>query len=167
MFDMDAEPVERSEPPATAVDQDQLWRAHSGPLMRFATVLVGPSDAHDIVVDAFLRASERIVAGDVDNPRAYLLRSVANTAAGERRSRQRRWARDLRALSAGDGHDALPDVDVRRAVADLSVAQRAVVYLAYWEDLPERAIATTLGVSHGTVRRHVTRARAHLRKALR
>jgi DNA-directed RNA polymerase specialized sigma24 family protein len=41
------------------------------------------------------------------------------------------------------------------------------VYFAYWDDLPERAIADLLQVSPGTVRRHLVRARLNLRKALR
>lgn len=151
------------EPPSTA---ERLWRAHNTELMRFATVLVGPADAHDVVVDAFLRASDVIVAGGVDNPRAYLFRSVVNGAAGRRRSQQRRSARELKALAPEAVPGEHPDVDVQRAVADLSVAQRAVVYLAYWADLSERDIAAALGVSLGTVHRHLVRARIHLRKAL-
>ena len=56
--------------------------------------------------------------------------------------------------------------DVRRAISSLSLAQRTVIYFVYWEDLSERDIAALLDVSPGTVRRHLTRARAHLRKAL-
>ena len=33
---------------------DELWRSYADELLRFATVLVGPTDAHDIVVEAFL-----------------------------------------------------------------------------------------------------------------
>jgi DNA-directed RNA polymerase specialized sigma24 family protein len=35
----------------------------------------------------------------------------------------------------------------RRAVSLLSLAQRAVIYFAYWEDLSERDIATLLQVA--------------------
>lgn len=145
----------------------ELWRTHAAELVRFATVLVGPTDANDIVVEAFLRSSGRVLAGGVTNPRAYLFRAVANHAHDLQRSRERRWARDLAAIgpAAVDAPDTF--VDVRRAVAGLSVRQRAVVYFAYWDDLPERAIAELLQVSPGTVRRHLVRARFNLRKALR
>lgn len=145
---------------------DQLWRKHAADLMRFATVLVGPGDAHDIAVEAFLRAGQ-VAAGDtVANPRAYLMRSVVNHANDLRRSRERRWRRDLAAV--GPASTAGPDtfVDVRRAVSSLSLAQRTVVYFVYWEDLTERDIAVLLQISPGTVRRHLVRARVHLRKAL-
>lgn len=146
---------------------DELWRTHADELLRFATVLVGPTDAHDIVVEAFLRSTESMASGGVTNQRAYLFRAVVNHAHDLRRSRERRWARDLAAI--GPTSMAAPDtfIDVRRAVAGLSVQQRAVVYLAYWEDLTERSIADFLQVSPGTVRRHLVRARSNLRKALR
>lgn len=67
--------IERS--PATGADQ--LWRVHAADLMRFATVLVGPVDAHDITVEAFLRASPVVDGGTVTNPRAYLMRAVASS----------------------------------------------------------------------------------------
>ena len=145
---------------------DQLWRAHAADLMRFATVLVGPVDAHDITVEAFLRAAPRVDGETATSSRAYLMRAVANHANDLRRSRERRWRRDLAAV--GPASTVGPDtfLDVRRAVSSLSLAQRTVIYFVYWEDLTEREIATLLQVTPGTVRRHLVRARINLRKAL-
>lgn len=145
---------------------DQLWRAHATDLLRFATVLVGSVDAHDITVEAFLRAAPVVDGETVTNPRAYLMRAVANHANDLRRSRERRWRRDLAAI--GPASTLGPDtfLDVRRAVSSLSLAQRTVIYFVYWEDLSERDIATLLHIAPGTVRRHLVRARTHLRKAL-
>lgn len=145
---------------------DELWRDHADELLRFATVLVGPDDADDVVADAFLGAADRATSPLVANPRAYLYRAVANRAHDEHRRRHRQWRRDLAAV--GPASLDLPDDfgDVRRAVATLSLSQRAVVYLAYWEDLPERAIAELLELSPGTVHRTLDRARQTLRKAL-
>jgi RNA polymerase sigma-70 factor (ECF subfamily) len=145
---------------------EELWRAHAAELLRFATVLVGPADAGDIVVEAMLRTERNALAGDVRTPRAYLFRAVANHANDHRRSRTRRWARDLAAI--GPAHADGPDtfVDVRRAVARLSVTQRAVIYFAYWEDMTERGIAELLQLSPGTVHRHLELARDHLRRVL-
>ena len=42
-----------------AIDVD-LWNAHAAELMRFATVLVGPHDAADVVSDAFLGATRAL-----------------------------------------------------------------------------------------------------------
>jgi RNA polymerase sigma-70 factor (ECF subfamily) len=55
---------------------------------------------------------------------------------------------------------------VRDAVVALSVRQRAVIVLTYWADLDPRTVAERLGISEGSVRRHLARARAHLREAL-
>ena len=154
--------IDESLPPTI----ESLWRSHADELLRFATVLVGPSDANDVVIDSFLAAAPSAMNATVRDPRSYLFRAVANRAHDLRRSRRRRWSRDLAAVGAdsADGPDSL--IDVRRAVAALSIRQRGVVYLVYWEDVPERAAAELLGVSLGTVRRHLVRAQTHLRKAL-
>lgn len=153
-------------PTPRETDVDELWRVHAADLMRFATVLVGPSDADDIATDAFLGACRPALGPDVRDPRAYLLGAVAKRALSFRRGRERRWRRDLAAVGpAATLHD--DDFgDVRGAVARLSVVQRSVVYFAFWEDLSERAIAEVLGVSPGTVHRHLTRAKVLLRKAM-
>ncbi|MCU1397177.1 MAG: putative polymerase subfamily sigma factor [Acidimicrobiales bacterium] len=148
---------------------EQIWLSFSEELTRYARVLVGSDDAHDVVATAFLRVSRRGWS-EVREPRAYLYRAVANEAHNHRRQRQRRWARDVHALlpatspSAADERD---HDDVRRAVDALSVRQRSVVYLAYWRDLGDREIADLLDLSTSSVRRHLDRARVHLRKALR
>ena len=59
-----------------------------------------------------------------------------------------------------------PDLDVLEAVAKLSVRQRAAVMLTYWEDLPAGDVAARLGVSVGSVKRHLARARARLKEQL-
>jgi RNA polymerase sigma-70 factor (ECF subfamily) len=146
--------------------QDSLWREHSARLVGFATFLVGPHDANDIVVEAFLRALPKLAAGDVTDPGRYLLRAVTNQAHDLRRGRSRRWRRDLQAIGPIQVHDIDDFGHVRRAVADLTLSQRTVVYLAYWEGRTERHIAGLLEVSPSTVRQHLIRARAHLRRAL-
>ena len=45
--------------------------------------------------------------------------------------------------------------EVREAVGALSIRQRAVVVLTYWADLAPRAVAERLGISEGSVRRHL------------
>ncbi|MGI8516877.1 MAG: RNA polymerase sigma factor [Acidimicrobiia bacterium] len=56
--------------------------------------------------------------------------------------------------------------EVARAVSALSTQQRAVVFLTYWDDLDVEAVAELLGVTAGTVRKQLARARAHLREVL-
>jgi RNA polymerase sigma factor (sigma-70 family) len=58
------------------------------------------------------------------------------------------------------------DVDVLAAVDKLSVQQRASVVLTYWEDLTPAEVAARLGISEGSVKRHLARARARLKELL-
>ena len=57
--------------------------------------------------------------------------------------------------------------EVLEAVARLSLRQRAVIVLTYWEDLEPAQVAIRLQIGEGSVRRHLARARARLREELR
>ena len=136
-------------------------------LVRYATVLVGADEAHDAVGQAFadVYASNRWPS--VMDPRAYLFRATLNAARSQRRTRQRRLAREWRTRPELLAQAALlGDQRIVAAVNTLSVQQRAVIFLSYWEDMTPAAIARTLEVSEGTIRRHLARARAKLRKVL-
>ena len=99
--------------------------------------------------------------------KATTYQAVANQARNHKRGEARRRQRDSR-VAGQDGVTLLPEPypEVRRAVEKLSVRQRAVVYLTYWEDLNESAVAEHLGISAGSVRSHLARARRHLRRGL-
>jgi RNA polymerase sigma factor (sigma-70 family) len=58
------------------------------------------------------------------------------------------------------------DIEVLDAVVRLSVQQRAAVFLTYWEDLSPDVVAERMGVSPGTVKRHLARARKRLGELL-
>jgi RNA polymerase sigma factor (sigma-70 family) len=146
--------------------QAERWDRHAAELLRYATLLVGPNDAADVVSITFANV-ERRAHREVEHERAYLFRAVTNTALDQWRSRQRRQVRDLHAVLPAVSPQHESQLDIRRAVAALSVQQRSVVYFTYWEDLDATQIATLLGISPDSVRRHLARARVHLRKALR
>ena len=149
--------------PPRSVEDEGLWTAHAADLVRYATLLVGPNEAADVVSMAFIKVTSRTAA--VENARAYLFRTVTNCAQSAARPPTTTSARPARRVAVAC-RQTESDLDVRRAVAALSVRQRAVVYFAYWEDLDEHGIAEVLGISVGSVRRHLARARIHLRKAL-
>lgn len=144
----------------------QLYREHGPGLVRFASGLVGPNDAADVVQTAIIRAFESRSWTGVENKRAYLYRTVANVARSSYRSTMRRRAREMR--SAGADVEYQPDVrpEVLEAVGTLSPRQREVVYLTYWQDMDEATVAATLGIGRGSVRRHLGRGRDKLRKVL-
>ena len=136
-------------------------------LARYATVLVGADDAADVVSQAFVDVIASGRWDRVSNPRGYLFRVTLNAARALRRSQHRRVAREWRTRPDTVAHlELLGDPAIIAAVDSLSVRQRSVVYLFYWEDMAPAAIGGLLGVSDGTVRRHLARARSKLRKVL-
>jgi GGDEF domain-containing protein len=62
--------------------------------------------------------------------------------------------------------DLVSEPDARAAMKTLSVEQRAVLGLTYWQDLTPAEVAEELGIRVGTVKRHLARGRAQLRKIL-
>ncbi len=143
-----------------------LFAAHAAELTRFATGLVGPSDAEDVVTGAFLRCVTSSRWAKVTNRRAYLYRAVLNEARALHRSRSRRLSRERARAPREAAPEADPPADVTAALNALSVRQRSVIVLTYWADLDPAAIASLLGISDGSVRQHLARARARLRKDL-
>lgn len=141
------------------------WHDHAPAVVRYATLLVGPTEAADIVAIAFgkLTQPHRVAISDV---RSYWLRAVFTVAQDQHRSRRRRQIRDLHAVLPATATTTETQIDIRRAVASLSVQQRSVVYFTYWEDLDSAQIALLLGIDAATVRRHLSRARLRLRKVL-
>lgn len=158
--------TDRSAEPGNGPDIDTAWREHSDALLRYATVLVGPDDAHDITVNTFLRVTRSQHWASIRNPEAYLIRAITNQAKDHRRQQARRWKRDLAAIAPTISPAPDSSIDIHRQIAKLTVQQRAVVFLTYWEDMTEPAIAGMLGLSTGTVHRNLSRARINLRKAL-
>ncbi len=145
---------------------EEIYRKYSDDLVRFATGLVGPFDAQDVVTDACLRSFRAKDWANVQNHRAYLYRSVLNHARSHHRSTLRRRLREMKAASPAIHWPHEVDVDVLAAVDRLSVQQRAAVVLTYWEDLSVAEVAHRLRISEGSVKRHLARARSRLRETL-
>jgi RNA polymerase sigma-70 factor (ECF subfamily) len=145
----------------------ELCEKYSEELTRFATFLVGPSDAPDVVTEAAIGAFAARAWPTVRDRRAYLYRSVLNRSRMHLRSEGRR--RSYEQSSAGDDippYVPAPDPEGIDAVSRLSRRQRAVVYLTYWDDMTPSATASLLDVTEGSVRRHLARARRTLRSRL-
>ncbi len=166
--------AEEGEPAsARASDPAAFYRAHAAELTRFATSLVGPDDAADVVADAVAKTLSARDWSTLENPRAYVYRAVYREAVSWRRAAARRSVR--READAGhlgarersiDPPTTDPRSDVAQAIAGLSARQRAVVFLAYWEDRRIDEIAEILHTSDGSVRKHLARARRTLRVQL-
>jgi|SRR5262245_14631602 len=148
------------------ISDADIYQRLAPELIRMATALVGRADAADVLSGAVVRVLASPKWPGVVNHRAYLYRAVCNEA--------NTWLRRSAARRAGEARVPVEDrwelpnlrPDVRRAVARLSVRQRAVVVLTYWADLAPAAVAEQLGISEGSVRRHLARARSSLRRVL-
>lgn len=138
------------------------WPQHLG----IAILLTGdPHRAEELLQDCLVKIYvqwRRISAGDPD---AYLRRMLVNGNV----SRWRRGRRETLTAEVPDRH-ALdppePDDEVRRALLALPRRQRAIVILRHYEDMTEKAVATTLGCSVGTVKNQHFRAMKRLRELL-
>jgi len=154
---------------ATGVmDNESVYRNYSEELTRYATGLVGPFDAPDVVTDACLKAFEGRSWPEVVDRRAYLYRTVLTVAHDHHRRTLSRRMREMKSASPDQIPDptASIDLEVLDAVVLLSVQQRAAVFLTYWEDLSPDAVAARMGVSVGAVKRHLARARKRLGEIL-
>jgi DNA-directed RNA polymerase specialized sigma24 family protein len=72
---------------------EAAYRRHSDELIRYATVLVGPDDASDVVTDAMVRVFALDLSA-VSNLRAFLFRAVHHRAIDHQRARSRRRRRE-------------------------------------------------------------------------
>lgn len=140
----------------------RLYEKLADDLIRFATVIAGPSCAEDVLADAVLGAFSNAGWKSVVNKRAYLYRSVLNEAISSRRSIDRRLRREAAAAPDRGTEEPADTVDVLVALRRITVRQRAVVYLTYWVGLEAREIAGSLGVSTRTVQRELSAARRRL-----
>jgi RNA polymerase sigma-70 factor, ECF subfamily len=149
------------------MNNEETYRSYADELTRYATGLVGPFDAADVVTDACLKAFAAKSWPDVANRRAYLYRTVFTVAKDHHRSTLSRRLRELKTAKPEAVVPQYIDIDVLRAIDRLSIQQRAAVTLTYWSDLPLEVVAERMGVSEGAVKSHLARARKRLQEWLR
>jgi RNA polymerase sigma-70 factor (sigma-E family) len=145
-----------------------LVAARAPALLRLAVMLTGDRvEAEDLLQSTLARTqrhADRIAA--MGAPAAYLRKAMVH----EHLSGVRRLGRRVRTTSLAD-HDVAADASTSveqrdatwRLLATLPRQQRAVLVLRFYEDLPDREIAETLGCSEPTVRSNASRALATLR----
>lgn len=148
------------------VSPGEVYENHAVELTRFATSLVGPTDAPDVVHDAVVSLISSGRLAEADNPRALMYRAVLAKAHSMHRSVFRRRSREQRFAASLTAVDPERDPEVTAALVRLSPQQRACVWLAYWEDLDVARIAARLGIAEGTVKSHLARARERLRRVI-
>jgi RNA polymerase sigma-70 factor (sigma-E family) len=137
-------------------------------LLRMATLLTAdPDQAEDVYQETLHRLAMRW--SRVDSPRAFCRRVMHNIVIDQARARKRR-PRELFAVydrSDPRSGDPVTAAELRpsllAALSTLTVQQRTIVVLRYFDDLSENEVAELLGVSPGTVKSTASRAVAQLR----
>lgn len=146
---------------------DELFTALYPQLRRFAAV-VGPSDVHpdDLVQEALARRLALGPLSSLDDPGAYLRRTIVNLASNRRRSIQRaRHATQLLATVAEAAAATYPSdlADLQR----LRPHERAALYLHHVEGMPFSEVALHLDCTEAAARKAASRARQRLEQSLR
>jgi RNA polymerase sigma-70 factor (sigma-E family) len=151
-----------------------LYTAEYASLVRLATLLIGDLGlAEEVVQDCFVALHQRWARlRDQGTGAAYLRRSVVNRCRSVQRHRAvvDRFLRRAqpRAMPSAESEAIDTDqyADVLAAVRALPARQREALVLRYYLDLSEAQTAEFMGISHGAVKSHTSRALAALRRVL-
>ncbi|MCX7590936.1 MAG: sigma-70 family RNA polymerase sigma factor [Kiritimatiellae bacterium] len=149
-----------------------------------ATRLVGPDEAGDVVMDAFLKAWHSLPDFRRGSSlKTWLFRIVSNCALDHLRGRARRREQPLDHEAGDDATVAEPPAEtvdgpdsltersdmvgiVKRAMRELSDEHRTALELRYVDGLSYAEIAAVTGVSIGTVMSRLFNAKRRLRTAV-
>jgi RNA polymerase sigma-70 factor (ECF subfamily) len=162
---------------------NQLVLTYQGLVYNVAYRILGDADAAaDATQDTFLKAYQHLPRFRGGSPKAWLLRIVTNTCYDQLRTWRRRQVQSLDDTLVAADHLSLladdrelPDVSVLRGeltdaiqaiILQLPPNQRITLVLADLQGLRYEEIAAALGVSMGTVKSRLSRARARVRDAL-
>lgn len=142
---------------ASTVDRvEGVYRSESGRMWRALLAFSGdPEVASDAVAEAFAQALRR--NGNIRNVASWVWKAAFCIAAGELKRRRRIAPEVDRAV---DG--ALPPLELRDALMDVSQKQRAALFLFYWGGYQPREIARMIGSTQSAVRVHLFRGRKRL-----
>jgi RNA polymerase sigma-70 factor (sigma-E family) len=145
---------------------DAFVAARSTALLRLAYLLTGDQyRAEDLVQEALVKVGLRWHRIGLAGAEAYARRVLVREHATFWRRLHNRREVTVAALPDQVSHTVDLDLRlvVRQALAHLTVKQRAVLVLRYFEDLPEGQVAELMNCSVGTVRSQTARALARLR----
>lgn len=163
--------VAASDTSTQVLEPEDLFRQHRQRLTGLARVMCGsPETADELVQEAFvslIRNGAQVAPG---RELAYLRGVIINQSRGRWR-RKRTAERHLHVVSTDPvdarhpGDDAIARDTRRRidaALQSLSHQQRSCAALVYFGDLSVTETAEHLGISEGSVKTHLHRARAAL-----
>jgi RNA polymerase sigma factor (sigma-70 family) len=148
---------------------DEVMRERGSRLVAYASLLVGPAAAEDLVQDALIRSFTRErTFPHVNAAEAYVRRAMATMSIDAYRYRRTRLTGEQRSARTNAVRDEAVTVDidtpldVAAALAVLSPRVRACVLLRFYDDLTVREVGEQLGLATGTVKRYLHDAAATL-----
>ncbi len=136
------------------------------PSLRRIASVAGSFDIEpdDLVQEALVHTLRKGPLSDLDNPLAFLRKTIVNLASNQRRSLGRR-RKALGRLSFEESHWPSYPADIE-AILDLPPRQRAILYLVEVEDVPYAEAAEQLGITTEAARMLANRARKRARARL-
>ena len=151
---------------------DQVVDQYSQLIYRLAYAQTGSrQDAEDIYQEVFLRlVRKNPVFQSEEHRKAWLIRVTINCSKSLRSSAWRRHTVPLEEQPDGMGASGLEELEEAAALRDclmrLGAEDRAVLHLFYYQGLPVKEIAQTLGKRESTVKVRLMRARRKLETML-
>jgi RNA polymerase sigma-70 factor (ECF subfamily) len=143
---------------------EELYRSEFQAVFRAVLAVCGDRHvAEEATQEAFARALERWRRL---RDRSWAAAWVTTTAMNAARRSLRRRAVEAKANPAAGPGEPDSAIDLWRGVRGLPVRQQEAVVLYYVLDLPVAEVAVAMGCEEGTVKAHLSRARAALRAVL-
>jgi RNA polymerase sigma-70 factor (ECF subfamily) len=155
---------------------EELYRLHAPRLFGLAYRLVGPNEAEDLLQEIFLAAHRKMSLYKGESSLGtWLFRLGTNQCLDYLRSKRARLALltdtmdrepDAPGVSAGAILGVVERMDLERGLAVLPPGARAVFVLHDVEGCEHRDVAEQLGISEGTSKSQLHKARMRLRRVL-
>lgn len=150
---------------------EELYRTHVGRVFGLCRRLLGDdAEAEEMTQRVFIKAWEKLAGfRGASKFSTWLHRIAVNQTVSEKRSR---WSRDVESLGdEGESLETIPApsglrLDLETAVMSLPSGARQVLVLHDVEGYTHAEVAQMLGVTAGTSKAHLFRARSLLRERL-
>jgi RNA polymerase sigma-70 factor (ECF subfamily) len=157
---------------------EALYRAHAGRLFGLVSRMLGSApEAEDLLQEIFVSAHRKMGSFRGESTLGtWLYRIAVNHCLDHLRSRGARMARATESMDKEEAYEpaavepqvptAISRIDLERAIAQLPEGCRAAFVLHDVEGLDHREVAEALGISEGTSKSQVHKARHRLRRLL-
>lgn len=156
---------------------EELYRLHSPRLFGLACRMVGRTDAEDLLQDIFLTAHRKLgLYKGESSLGTWLYRLATNLCLDFIRSRAHRTAQATESYDVDNAPTpagargpilgVLDRLDLERAIAELPDGCREVFVLYDVEGFEHREVGAMLGISDGTSKSQLHKARLRLRESL-